>query len=294
MANRIAEGRNPAAFLALGAVAGITLGWWALALWPLPADAPAWVARTRAICFGTGGTGLPDAAGWIALFVQPAVMLAVVGAVWGRELATGLRRISNSRTGRLAGVGAVLCVVVAAGLATHRVYGALATAKPTLPQPMAEHTRLDRTAPTIELVDQAGEVLTLERFLGRPVIVVAAFAHCETACPLLVSNALVAQRTLNEIEPVVLVLTLDPWRDTLQRLPAIARSWKLPTDAFVLSGDVEMVNGTLDEWSFVRSRNPRDGSIVHQPRAYLVDREGRIAFEMNGNSGEIVELAREL
>ena len=45
---------------ALGAVAAITMSWWALALWPVPTGAPAWLERTRQVCFGSTASGLPE------------------------------------------------------------------------------------------------------------------------------------------------------------------------------------------------------------------------------------------
>ena len=39
--------RHWATLVALAAILVITLLWWGLALWPLPADAPPWIARAR-------------------------------------------------------------------------------------------------------------------------------------------------------------------------------------------------------------------------------------------------------
>ena len=49
-----------------------TAAWWALAFWPGGGEAPDWLVRTRYVCFGVrGGSGLPDAGGWINLVVNP-------------------------------------------------------------------------------------------------------------------------------------------------------------------------------------------------------------------------------
>jgi len=74
--------------LALGALAtilAITAAWWALALWPL-AGAPAWLARTREVCFGAAPGGLPDAGGWILLIGEPVGLVTVLAVVWGGAL----------------------------------------------------------------------------------------------------------------------------------------------------------------------------------------------------------------
>ena len=96
------ETRRTWARAALGGVLAVTAAWWALALWPLPAAAPDWLSRTRAVCFGTTPSGLPDVQGWMLLFLQPTLMLAQVLAIWGGELGADASRMSRSRRGRLA------------------------------------------------------------------------------------------------------------------------------------------------------------------------------------------------
>src|SRR3990172_6306176 len=55
--------REQTALGALGFILAVTAAWWALALWPLPDAAPAWLVRTRAVCFGALRDTLPSAAG---------------------------------------------------------------------------------------------------------------------------------------------------------------------------------------------------------------------------------------
>ena len=58
----------------------------------------------------------------------------------------------------------------------------------------------------------AGQLLA-----GRPVVVTFAYAHCTTICPVIVSEVLGARDKLALHKPVVLIVTLDPWRDTPAR-----------------------------------------------------------------------------
>lgn len=285
--------------LALAAILAVTAGWWALALWPLPGDTPEWLARTRAACFGIYDNGLPNAGGWVALIGSPLGMLGVLLAGWRREVVDGMRALWRSHGGRLilATAGLALCVgVVAVGV---RVYGALRPgdlfAAPAVP---ANLPRLDRTAPPLELVDQTGEVVTLERFRGRPVLLTFAYAHCETVCPLLVRDVVAAQAQLRETDPerapIALVVTLDPWRDTPSRLPAIADAWGLGDDAHLLGGEIADVEATLDAWGVGRWRDTRTGEVTHPALVYVLDGEGRIAFAVNGGVASLVELVRRL
>jgi cytochrome oxidase Cu insertion factor (SCO1/SenC/PrrC family) len=90
--------------------------------------------------------------------------------------------------------------------------------------------------------------------------------------------------------PRVVLLTLDPWRDTPSRLPHLAREWKLGSDASVLSGSVEEVNAALDRWGVVRERDPSTGELAHPPLVYVLDASGRIAFAASGGAELLAEL----
>lgn len=291
--------RELTALGALATILAITGAWWALALWPLPGDAPGWLVRTRAVCFGSVSNGLPTTSGWMALIGQPLYMLATLWLIWGEVVGGALRGLAASRAGRGVLRGSALVLVAALVAAGVRVADA-ATATPAgavIPAVAADDLpRLERAAPSLALVDQQGRTVTLAQLRGRPVFVTFAFAHCETVCPLIVHDVLRAQARLAELDPVVLVVTLDPWRDTPARLPAIASQWGLGAHAFVLSGPVAEVERTLDAWSVGRERNLQTGEVTHATQLYVIDREGRIAFAVAGGAGAatIAELARRL
>ncbi|HEX6939519.1 MAG TPA: SCO family protein [Longimicrobiales bacterium] len=285
--------------LALAAILAVSAAWWALALWPVRGATPEWLARTRAACFGIYDDGLPDTGGWVGLIGSPLGMLAVLFAGWRREVVDGLRSLRRSRGGRsvLGTTGLAFCIgIVAAGV---RVHGALRAADlPAAAVAPADLPRLDRTAPPLELVDQTGAVVTLDRFRGRPVLLTFAYAHCETVCPVLVHEVLAAQSELREADPerapVALFVTLDPWRDTPSRLPAIAEAWGMGEDAHFLGGEVAHVEATLDAWGVGRSRDTRTGDVTHPALVYVLDRDGRIAFAVSGGLAPLVALVRRL
>ena len=163
--------------------------------------------------------------------------------------------------------------------------------------PPETYPRLDQAAPALQLVAQTGDIVDLARFAGRPVLVTFAFAHCTTICPVIVKQTLDAQAMLrgSPAYPAVLIVTLDPWRDTPSRLPALAESWQLPAgDAFVLSGAVEQVESVLNAWNIPRSRNESTGDVTHPSLVYVVDNNGRIAFASTGGSENLAALLRRL
>jgi cytochrome oxidase Cu insertion factor (SCO1/SenC/PrrC family) len=226
------------------------------------------------------------------LFLQPTLMLGQVVAIWGRDLAADASRLARSRAGRLALAGLSIAFLVAAGAAAGRVRGATqATARAEEPGEVG-WVHVGRPAPALELVGADGSPLRLAELRGRPVFVAFAFAHCQTACPRLVHEVLVAQRSLGDA--AVIVVTLDPWRDTPSRLSSIEERWGMGDDARVASGSVAQVEGVLDAWGIERARDARNGDLLHVPRVFLVDREGSLAFEADPDADLLVSLAGRL
>jgi protein SCO1/2 len=279
-----AGARARTALGALAAIVVITASWWALALWPA-ADAPTWVLRTRETCFGTAATGLPDAGGWLALVGQPLGMLLVLFAVWGKEVRDGLRATMRFVLGQLAVgvVGAALLAGVLGVVVRVRDADASTFASSPTEALAGQLNRLNDAPKPFALVDQTGRTVTLEQFRGKPVLVTFAYAHCETVCPLLVSEVLGARDRLGGRAPAVLIVTLDPWRDTPSRLPSIAERWGATGDAHVLGGSPEEVERVLNAWRIPRARNERTGDVSHPSVVYVVGADGRIAYVVTGS-----------
>jgi protein SCO1/2 len=281
---------------ALGVIILITIAWWMLALWPV-ADSAALVLRTRAVCFGATASGLPDAEGWALLVGQPMGMTAVLLVGWGRATRSALARIVASVPGRLSVAAVGVILLLGSGGAAVRVANAAAAAGPPGLEAAAaapdESRRLDH-APysALALTDQSGDRFDLARYRGRPVLVTFAFAHCETVCPVLVREVLAAQgRAATEgPRPAVVVVTVDPWRDTPSRLPSIAEGWSLPGDAHVLSGSVDAVLGELRSWRVHAERDTRTGNVVHPALTYVIDPDGRVAFATTSGQDHLAGL----
>lgn len=283
-------GRPGAASLALLLILAITAAWWALALWPAGAVEPAWLLRTRAVCFGSAPGGLPDAGGWILLIGEPIGMLGVLLAVWGGALRDDLRRMRADRRWRFAMVGAGAVSLV--GLAALGQRMASATGLGTAPPASSPGTPtlVDVAAPAFVLTDQRGRRTSLEDFPGRPVLLIFAFGHCTTVCPTIVHDVRIARAAANRPEVPLLIVSLDPWRDTPARLPSLASGWKLGPEDRVLSGSVEEVERALDALAVGRRRNGTTGDIDHAGTVLILDSRGYIRWRLDGGWGRVKEL----
>lgn len=299
------ERREAVALGGLAAIGLISAAWWALALWPAGDLPPEWLARTRAVCFGTRPDGLPGPEGWGALIFQPLGMLGILLIGWREEVRRGLRALSRRPTGRWALATTAALMVAASVAAGARVRMAVAasaelvaaqpgTAPVTDGDRPAAFRIEDRPAPALGLLDQDGGTVTLAAYAGRPLLVTFAFGHCETICPLVVRETLSARRRLaaDGFEAAAVVLTLDPWRDTPGRLAYLASKFGLEGDERLLGGEVSVVEETLDRWGMPRERDLRTGDIVHPPLVYVVDATGRVAFAAAGGEDLLIDLVR--
>jgi len=284
---------RPFAAWAFVAWAAVTALWWALAFAPLPVPAD-WLASARLVCFGTLPNGLPDTWGWTLLLLGPLSMLTFLVAVWGVELVETASWLAHRRAGAWSLVGLLLAASAGAAAVSARVVAANESDAAVRALPASEEALPDgyprgtERAPELGLVDQRGERVDLAALAGRPAIVTFAFAHCTAICPTLVATVKRAAELAPEKTPAprLVVVTLDPWRDTPGSLPGLANAWGLDTlpGAQVLSGAVDEVVAAHARWGVESSRNEQTGDIVHPALIFVVDAEGRLAYRFLGPS----------
>jgi protein SCO1/2 len=266
----------------------VTVAWWALALAPV-ADPPPWLAAARSVCFGSTPTGLPDTYGWLLLTAAPGSMLAGIFGTWGRDIATAISAAWQRSAPRAALIFTAVLVLAGGAWATARVAEGLAIANTSYEPDSSgslpdSYPRLGLELPDFELVDQHGESYTREKLHGQVTLVTFAFAHCQTVCPVIVNTLRNTAARMGDTAPELLVLTLDPWRDTPSRLAQMHGEWNLPEAAHILSGEVDDVVAALEGFNVPWQRNENDGDVVHPPLVYVVDENGRIAYGFNNPS----------
>ena len=289
--------RGGLALLALAAILVITALWWTLALWPAATAPAGWLARTREVCFGAAPGGLPDGGGWILLIGEPIGLLGILIAVWGRSLADDLRAATASWPGRatlLVMGGALLMGARQAAQVVADARGEPFAVRSTpTPEEILVGARVNDSAPALSLTDQSGAHLDLAQFRGRPVVVTFGYGHCTTVCPVTVRAARLAVEGAPEQRPVLLVVTLDPWRDTPERLPTVAQAWGLAgAGMHLLGGEIEQVEATLTHWRIPRVRNGRTGEVSHPAVVYVIGPTGRINFALGADRDAIIAALR--
>ena len=280
--------RPGVASLALLSIMVITAAWWALALWPTGAVEPEWLQRTRAVCFGSMPGGLPDAGGWIVLIGEPLGMLGALFAVWGSALRDELRRtFADWRWRPVMLVIAFVAVFGVVKTGQHVAFVAGLGQMPVYSQSGAP-VAVDIDVSSHHLIDQHGRRTSLAEFRG--VILTFAFGHCATVCPVVVHDVRAARGAVNRADVPVVVITLDPWRDTPEHLPMIESAWELGPNDRVLSGSIESVERVLDVLGVQRRRDERTGDIEHVSVVMATDARGHVVRRLDGGWGRLGEL----
>ena len=263
-----------------------TLLWWAFAFMPLPSQPPEWVTAARYACFGSMERGLPAANGWMLLVLAPASFLAGIFVIWGPDLRGSMLHVARTRSGRCMVIALALAVATEGAWVVRKVHAARAVTTwahgvqgdTELPE---AYPRQTGAAPDFTLIDQHGRAISLSSFKGTPLVLTFVFAHCQTMCPLIVGTL---KRASPDRAPVLMV-TLDPWRDTPSTLPGIARQWALPARFHVLSSPrVSEVLRVVDAYGVRAERNERSGDIVHPGLVLLIDARGRLIYTFNNPS----------
>ena len=267
--------------------------WWALAFMPLPSEPPEWLTAARYACFGPMENGLPESYGWILLVLAPASFLAAIFVLWGAEVGPSLRDLARSPLGGFVLAAVAVVVLLESTWVVRKVHAARAVTAAiqtddgdALP---AHYPRAPAPAPDFALVDQHGATVSLASFRGRPVVVTFVFGHCATMCPLIVETL---KRVPDNGTPAVLLVSLDPWRDTPSSLPGIARQWKLPAQFHLLSArrphDLLTV---ADRFGVPHERDEKTGDITHPGLVFVIDAGGRLAYTFNNPSAAWVREA---
>ena len=283
-------GRPGLALLTLVAIVAITAVWWALALWPVGTSEPEWLLRTRAACFGSAPGGLPDAGGWVLLIGEPLGMTAFFLALWRHALVEALRRLRADPLWRIVGASVAVASIVAVALLGARVARGYGAGRQVEAGDGGVLTRLGVVAPSVDLVDQYNHRVSLHDFRGRAVLVTFAFGHCETVCPTIVGDLMAARRAARRNDVRLVVITIDPWRDTPDRLPYLATHWGVGADDRILSGDVASVQAALDALGVGRARNETTGVVDHPATVMLVDERATIVWRLDGWWGDVATL----
>lgn len=145
--------------------------------------------------------------------------------------------------------------------------------------------------------DQDDRPFALVSLRGEPVLIAMFYASCTSVCPMMIAELQRIEASLPEADRGhvrVVLVTIDPERDTTERLRATAVERGLVTPHWtLLRGDADTVR-ELAMALGVQYRGTPDGQFVHSALITLLDPEGRIASQLDGVAAPIEPLVTRL
>ncbi|MDQ8182295.1 SCO family protein [Pelagicoccus sp. SDUM812005] len=141
---------------------------------------------------------------------------------------------------------------------------------------------------TSEWQNQTGNKLVLADLAGRPLFVALAYTNCQYACPRLIADLKAIESALpSDSDANFVVISIDPARDTPERLATYAVEQELDTSRWTLlngaPGDVLELANLLG----VRYAKTPTGDYTHSNIITLLNAKGEIVHQQNGLGADI-------
>jgi protein SCO1 len=148
--------------------------------------------------------------------------------------------------------------------------------------------------PDFALTDQAGQKVDLAQFQGKVVALTFGYSRCPNPqyCFRMSNNLAHVERRLrarHEKDLVLMTIMIDPDHDQGKALAEYADTWKAdPRDWHFLTGPLDQIHQIagmfgMDFWN-------NDGLLTHSLHTVIIDREGRLAANIEGNQFTAEEL----
>lgn len=161
-------------------------------------------------------------------------------------------------------------------------------------EPLDDHSvyQLDR-----EWTDHRGEDLQLDRFLGKPVILVMFYGSCREVCPILIQDSWRLYREVDERvrdSVSVVAVTFDTERDTPEVLMEYAEKERLNLSNWYFVTSTPRAVRELATVLGVQYRKRSDGMYDHSNLVAVLDQRGVVATRIEGLGRPVEEAAGEI
>lgn len=138
-------------------------------------------------------------------------------------------------------------------------------------------------------VNQSGQRFSLSARRGQPQLISMFYANCQSVCPLLIETS---TTVINALEPAqrkrmrVLLVSLDPKRDTPAALAEVVRAHRLDAGRWTLARTDESTVRRLAAVLDIRYRQLEGGEFNHTSVLILLDGQGRMLARTERLSGK--------
>lgn len=150
-----------------------------------------------------------------------------------------------------------------------------------------------------QMMNQDGKIIKTNSWDGKIVVVNFFFTHCTSICPKMIVNLKGVQDAfLNEKKVVINSFTVDPERDTINRLSSYAQLFNIQSNNWnLLTGEKRMIY-LLARKSFKVDATDGDGGpndFIHSDKLILIDTQKRIRGYYDGtDKNQINQLIKDI
>lgn len=145
----------------------------------------------------------------------------------------------------------------------------------------------DHRIPAFELINQEGKASTLHEWNNKIVVADFFFTHCPVICPKMTKSLKDVQKAFNPEEVQITSFSVDPERDTPERLRWYAGKFGINTANWqLLTGDKREIY-KLARNGFMIVATDGDGGpedFIHSEKLVLIDKQKRIRGYYDGTS----------
>lgn len=199
---------------------------------------------------------------------------------------------------------ALIAIAIASSTALVRAQSAPHAPSTSAPNSCVHHGPLAAATPLpgsslyhldAQLTDQRGRSFSLAALRGEPLLVAMFYSSCTTVCPMLIAQLKRVEQALPPAlrgKTQVLLVSLDPERDTVARLAELARLHAVDETRWRFTRTSESSVRELAAVLGVRYRRMSGGEIGHSPLIAVLDRDGALALRVEGSVGDPAPLAR--
>jgi protein SCO1/2 len=156
--------------------------------------------------------------------------------------------------------------------------------------PMWDSDTLQQPVHTIaafSFLDQEGKSISNTTFNGKIYVANFFFTSCPGICPRMTSNIKkVANQFQNQQDVMFLSHSVTPWIDSIPRLDAFAKKYKIRSSQWhLVTGQVETINVLARQSYFAETEaglSKDSTEFLHTEQCLLIDRKQRIRGVYNG------------
>ena len=133
-----------------------------------------------------------------------------------------------------------------------------------------------------ELINQNGETVTEQSFIGKPQIIFFGFAYCPDVCPMALQQI---GAVLSDIDPkgeifTPIFISVDPERDTPEELAVYVTNNGFPKGLVGLTGSPEQIEKAKLAYKVYSTKVPDPDStagytVDHASLIFVIDRDGK-------------------